>query len=151
MLGSRQAQDATHHLGVHLVMSVAIAIPIPGLRSLARFFWTLTFWVKAEASRFRRRRAGSGPRPTNIHSPLVMVLALIPGVGAVAYLAARPLRRKLLVRLMLDQVAWKLPFRLYTRLHLGRWLSPPREMAWLRPASTAPAGRAAEAIGLAAD
>ena len=36
----------------------------------------------------------------------------------------RPLRRKLLVRLMLDQIAWKLPFKLYSRIHLGRWLAP---------------------------
>ena len=34
------------------------------------------------------------------------------------------LRKKLLVRLLLDQVAWRLPFRLYERAHLGRWLAP---------------------------
>ncbi|MEE9284480.1 MAG: phosphatase PAP2 family protein [Dehalococcoidia bacterium] len=44
--------------------------------------------------------------------------------GAVAYLASRPLRHKLLVRLMIDQTAWSLPFGLYRRLHLYRWLAP---------------------------
>mgnify|MGYP000619120947 CR=1 FL=1 len=31
----------------------------------------------------------------------------------------------LLARLMLDQVAWKLPFKLYRRTHIGRLLAPP--------------------------
>jgi len=59
-----------------------------------------------------------------IHSPLVMVLALVPLLGGVAYMASRPLRRKALIRLMLDQIAIKLPFRLYTRLNLDKRLAP---------------------------
>jgi len=35
------------------------------------------------------------------------------------------MRSKVLVRLMLDQTAWKLPFDLYRRTHIGRWLAPP--------------------------
>lgn len=54
---------------------------------------------------------------------MVMVLSLLPVFGAVAYLAARPLRNKLLMRLMLDQIAWKLPFKLYERMRLARWLA----------------------------
>ncbi len=53
-----------------------------------------------------------------------MVLALIPLVGGIAYMASRPLRRKALIRLMLDQIAIKLPFRLYTRLKLDKRLAP---------------------------
>ena len=67
----------------------------------------------------------SAPPAPNIHTPLVMVLALVPGLGSVVYLASRPLRHKLLVRLLLDQIAWKLPFGLYTRMHLDRILPPP--------------------------
>ena len=63
-------------------------------------------------------------RPSNIHTPLVMGLALVPAFGGAAYLASPPLRSKLLARLMFDQIAWKLPFRIYTRLRLGRWLAP---------------------------
>ena len=109
-----------------MVLSVAIAIPIPGLRSAARFLWTLFFWFKFQLQRLFRRSKSAGPRLENIHNPLVMFIALIPGFGAVAYLGARPLRQKLLIRLMLDQVAVKLPFRFYTRLRLNQLLAPSR-------------------------
>ena len=124
-LASGEAQNATRHMGAHMVLSVAIAIPIPGARSLARFLWTLAFWAKAQVTRIRHYGSESAAQASNIHTPLVMVLALVPGLGGVAYLASRPLRHKLLVRLVLDQIAWKLPFRLYTRTHLDRILPPP--------------------------
>ena len=38
-LSSRDAQSALHHMGAHLVLSL-IAVPIPGVRSAARFGWT---------------------------------------------------------------------------------------------------------------
>ena len=123
-LASGELQDPIHHLGVHVILSTVLMVPIPGLRSLARFGWTLTFWTKSRWRRLRRSDSDLGVKASNIHTPLVMVLALIPGFGAVAYLASRPLRRKLLVRLMADQIALKLPFRLYERLHLGRRLAP---------------------------
>ncbi len=44
-LSSGQLQYPLHHLGVHLVLSVVVMFPIPGLRSAARFVWTLAFWV----------------------------------------------------------------------------------------------------------
>ncbi len=110
-------------MGAHLVLSM-VAVPIPGVRSVARFGWTLTFWFKTQLRRFRRSKATAAA--TNVHSPLVMVLALVPLLGGVAYLAARPLRRKLLIRLMLDQVAVKLPFKFYTRLRVNRLLAPSR-------------------------
>ena len=124
-LASEASRAATKHLGVHLVMSVAIALPIPGMRSLARFLWTLVFWSKAQLARFGRKPGGGAGRLPNVHTPLVMVLALLPLIGGVAYLASAPIRSKILVRLMLDQAAWKLPFHLYRRTHIGRWLAPP--------------------------
>ena len=123
-LASGEAQIATRHMGAHLVLSVVIALPVPGARSLARFLWTLTFWAKFQISRFRHRGTDSVARTSNIHTPLVMVLALVPGLGGVAYLAARPLRNKLLARLLLDQIALKLPFRLHARMRLSRILAP---------------------------
>ena len=124
-LASEASKVATKHLGVHLVMSVAIALPIPGMRSLARFLWTLVFWFKFQFGRFGRKRDTGPDGPPNVHTPLVMVLALIPLIGGVAYLASAPMRSKIIVRLMLDQAAWKLPFHLYRRTHIGRWLAPP--------------------------
>ena len=123
-ISSGEARDVIHHLGAHLVLSVAIAIPVPGMRSLARFAWTVGFWFKAQRGRFRRGASEPAQRVSNIHTPLVMVLALVPRLGAVAYLAAPPLRQKIMVQLMLDQVARKLPLRLYERVNLGRWLAP---------------------------
>ncbi len=106
-----------------MILSVAIAIPIPGLRSAARFGWTLLFWIKAQVDRLLRPAAAKGR--VNVHSPLVMVIALLPAFGAVAYLAARPLRRGRLVRVIFDQAALKLPFKLYGRLRFDRWLGAP--------------------------
>ncbi len=93
---------------------------------MARFGWTLSFWVKIQLGRLRRGAPKAAGKVTNIHSPLVMVLALVPLLGGIAYMAARPLRRKLLIRLMLDQVAIKLPLKFYTRLRLNRLLAPSR-------------------------
>ena len=124
-LASGEVQDALHHMGAHMVLSIAIAIPIPGLRSLARAGWTVAFWAKVQLARLRR---GSSSRPElsgNIHTPLVMLIALIPALGGVAYLASKPLRRKILVRLILDQTGQKLPFNVYTRMRLARLLPPP--------------------------
>ena len=79
-------------------------------------------------ARFDHSGKTATPAGPNIHTPVVMLLSVIPGFGAVAYLASRPLRHKLLVRLLLDQVAWKL-LRLYARMRLGRLLAPP----WQEP------------------
>ena len=105
-MASGDVQTATRHLGAHLVLSVAVAVPVPGMRSLVRFLWTLAYWAKAQRERFRRNGKAAIDGIPNVHTPLVMVLALLPGFGAVAYLASRPLRNKLLIRLILDQAAW---------------------------------------------
>ena len=138
-LASGAARYATRHLGVHLVLSVAIAIPIPGMRSAARFLWTFTFWVKARLRRLWRKRGIDAGPDYNVHTPLVMGLALVPAFGGAAYLASPPFRSKLLARLMLDQVAWKLPFNLYHRTGIGRWLAPASQTAALQTRSTVPA------------
>ena len=119
-----EAKIATRHLGAHLVLSVAIAIPVPGARSAARALWTMAFWAKSNIWRLRGPSARPTSNGSDIHTPLVMALALLPGFGSVAYLASRPLRDKLLIRLVLDQLAWKLPFGLYQRARIGRWLAP---------------------------
>ena len=106
-------------------MSVAIIVPIPGIRSLARFLWTFAFWTKTQFRRLLRRRVAEADRVPNIHTPVVMGLAIVPALGGVSYLASAPLRNKLLARLMLDQTAWKMAFKLYRRTHIGRWLAPP--------------------------
>ena len=138
-LSSKAARYATRHLGIHLVMSVAIAIPIPGMRSAARFLWTFSFWLKARLRRLGRKRVVDAEQVPNIHTPLVMGLALVPALGGAAYLASPPLRSKLLARLMFDQVAWKLPFKLYRRTGIGRWLAPASKTDDLQDRSPVPA------------
>ena len=69
-LASEPAREETKHLGVHLVMSVAIALPVPGMRSLARFLWTLVFWSKAQIVRFGRKPEGGAGRLPNVHTPV---------------------------------------------------------------------------------
>ena len=123
-VSSEDAKSAVHHMGVHMVLSVAIAVPIPGLRSLARFLWTAVFWVKTEATRLRRRASKTTEKVSNIHSPFVMGIALVPAIGAVSYLASPPLRKRSVARLLLDQAASKMPFKLYTRLGMNRLLAP---------------------------
>ncbi len=120
VIDSGEARDGLRHLGAHVILSLAIVVPIPGLRSAARARWTAANSIVYWLARLRRRATGR----TNIHSPLVMVVSLLPAVGAIAYLTSRPLREKPLGRVMVDQVAWRLPLRLYKRLNLERWLTP---------------------------
>ena len=107
-------------------MALSVPVPIPGLQNLARLAWTVACWVRIQVRRFRDRAAGTGQGLHNIHSPLVMVLSLVPVLGSFAYLTAHPIRSRLLMRLVLDQIAWKLPFGLYRHMRLGRWLAPVR-------------------------
>jgi hypothetical protein len=81
-----EAETLLKHMGAHLVLSVAIAIPIPGLRSAARFLWTLGFRLKALAGRVRGRITKEEYQVArSIHSVPVMVVALVPALGAMAY------------------------------------------------------------------
>ncbi len=63
--------------------------------------------------------------PIPAHTPLVAVIVLVPLFGAATYLLAKPLRKRVLIRLVVDQLATVLPFRAYQRFHLQRWLAPP--------------------------
>ena len=130
-LSSGTARYATRRPGAHLVLSVAIAVPAPGVWNAARFLWTFSFWLRVQIRRLLRKNAADADGMSNIHKPLVMFLSLLPGLGGVVYLASSPLRSKLLDRLMLDQVAWKLPFKLYRRTHIGRLLAPPVNLVLL--------------------
>jgi len=53
-----------------------------------------------------------------------MIISLIPGVGAVAYVASGTMIKNGLARVLLDQGMHKLPFGLYSKLRLERILAP---------------------------
>ena len=78
-----------------------------------------------------------------LHNPLVIVLSIIPGFGGFAYLTAGPLRRMTLIRLMIDRIGRKIPFRLYSRSRIDRLVAPsPHKFtgnAPVEPGTTTPA------------
>ena len=81
------------------------------------------FWLKGT---FLFVKTGSRVclRFIRVHNPVVVLTSIIPGFGAFAYLASRPLRRVVLIRLILDQSGRKVPFKLYSRLGIQRLVAP---------------------------
>ena len=60
----------------------------------------------------------------DVHNPVVLLWASLPGVGAIAYMFSRPLFKFVLVRLLLDHAVYKMPLQVHRRIGAGRWLSP---------------------------
>ena len=126
MIASSETQHVVGHLGAHLILSIAIVVPIPGLRSVARFAWTATFRLKALYDLARGSITREEYRVArSLHTVPVMLIALIPGFGAISYVASDTMVRTGLGRMLLDQTAHKLPFGLYRRLGLERVTAPP--------------------------
>ena len=134
-----------------MVLCVVIAIPIPGLRSAARFAWTLAFRLKALYALARGRITREEYRVArSIHSVPVMLIALLPAFGAIAYGASETMVKKGLGRLLVDQAAYKMPFGLYRRLGLARFTAP--RLAQLAASGSgkgsSPGGAVLEAVAL---
>ena len=133
-LHSDAMRGAVRHLGIAVAISVPLRFPFG---SLARFGLVIYFRYRAtrlywsgeiDADAYRQAR--------DTHTGLVALVALIPGLGAGAYLLSPAMRRSgNLIPLAVDQSLYRLPFGLYARLHLRRLT------AWRRGVSdTAPAG-----------
>jgi hypothetical protein len=108
------------HFAVHLGTGFLLRFP---LGSIARASYTAVHLLRAIWKSVRREvDRDEWRKAVGIHSPLVVLLAAIPGFGAFAYLASRPVRSEhLLLRVGLDSVMLKLPWRLYQRSGL-RWI-----------------------------
>ena len=148
-LATSEAKSLLKHVGAHMVLSVAIAIPIPELRSVARFGWTLAFRLKALYARMRGRTTREEYRVArSIHSVPVMLIALVPVFGAIAYIASDTMTKKGIGRLMIDQAAYKMPFGLYRRLGMARITAPrlPQQAARRTADSACPQETFAEAV-----
>jgi hypothetical protein len=129
-LSSSACKTLLKHLGAHIFLTMAIAIPIPGLRSLARCAWTLTFRLASLIDFARGRITREEYRVArSIHSVPVMLLALVPAVGALAYGASDIMLKQGLGRMLIDHAAQKMPLRLYSRFHLARLIVPNRDNA----------------------
>ena len=144
-LGTSEMTQVMKHLGAHMVLSVAIVIPIPGLRSLARFGWTLSFRLKGLFGLAAGRVTKEEYRAVrSIHTVPVMFLALVPAVGAIAYAVSDPMLNGP-GRMLVDESASRLPFKLSQRLGLARFTAPRRQKAKVDlPTRAVPAGREAE-------
>ena len=147
-LGTSEMSAVVKHLGAHMVLSVAIVIPIPGLRSLARFGWTLSFRLKGLFGLVTGGMTKEEYRAVrSIHTVPVMLLALVPAIGAIAYAVSDPMLNGP-GRLLVDESASRLPFKLYRRLGLARFTAPRRQKATgtevALPTRTIPAGQEVE-------
>jgi membrane-associated phospholipid phosphatase len=124
-LATNESRDVMMHMGAHLCLSVAIAVPIPGVRSLARFAWTAGFRLRAIYRRVRGRISQEEYQvEKSIHSIPVMLLSLIPGLGAISYVAGGTMLRSGLARILVDQSLCKLPFGMYRRLNMALIMTP---------------------------
>jgi hypothetical protein len=117
---SQQFAAVMPHFAVHLGSSALLRFP---LGTIVRASYTGFHMAKAalDYSRGRIDRSERQKR-MGIHSPLVLLISAIPGFGAFAYLASRPVRSDhLLLRIGLDAMLQKIPARLYERSRM-RWL-----------------------------
>ena len=115
------------HLGAHVALSVALRFPFG---SVARFLWVVYFRVSALYAFVRGRLTREQyAEARSIHSVPVMLISLIPGFGTIAYMASGTVRSTGLSRLLIDQMAAKMPFRLYRRLNLSKVTAPARSVA----------------------
>jgi hypothetical protein len=112
-------QAVLPHLGAHLGISVFLRFPFG---SITRVTWTAGSLLTATGQRLLGRIDRETWRTaTVVHSPLVIVLAALPSVGAFAYLASRPVRRnRLLLRVTADAALQHLPWHVYRRSRLDR-------------------------------
>ena len=131
---SDEVQRLMKNLGAHLVLSLLLRFP---LGSIGRFGWTVVMRQRARRAYLREEISAeeyAGAR--SIHSVPVMLLSLIPLLVAGAYLASGTLRRSGLTPLLIDQLAYHLPFSLYRRLHLAG-LAAPKPAERMTPAPVA--------------
>ena len=126
---SLRTDEARYDLRFFGTLVAASFIPgPPGTRSFIRFAIVLTARSKAERA-FGRGQIGAEEyqRAMRLHTIPVALFALIPALGAVAYLLAPSMRSSapVLGALAVDRAGHKVPFRLYYRLRgdrLTTWL-----------------------------
>jgi hypothetical protein len=128
-------QTMLPYLGAHILLGVPLRFP---LGSIVRPLLVLG----ALAAAGWRRATGKDDQAAwavarDLHAPLVMVLAAVPGAGSFAYLAAKPVRaNRLLLRALADAALRRLPFRAYERSGLRRLVArPPAAGARASPAA----------------
>jgi hypothetical protein len=113
-LNAPEVEAGMLNLGAHFAISLPLRFPFG---AAARFFYTLGLRLRAEANALLRR--GSARDARRMHTFLVMLVSLLPGFGRLGYFFSPALREeRLLLVIPLDQASRKLPFQVYSRLHL---------------------------------
>lgn len=116
---SPEVQTVIPHFGVHLLIGVALRFPIGSITRVS--YTTGNLLIACLRLATRRISHDEWRLAAGTHSPLVILIAAMPGIGTFSYLAARPVRSNhLLVRLVFDSAGEKLPFHVYRRLGLKR-------------------------------
>jgi len=98
-------------------MSIPLRFPAG---SAARVLWATAFRLRVEVRAVLKRDPPEQTRTSRgIHSLPVILVSAIPGLGAAAYVFAKPLRQnRVVLSAALDQAFRLLPFGLYGRFHL---------------------------------
>jgi hypothetical protein len=92
----------------------------PGVQAVLPHFGVLLLFAARRTDRHAFRRS------LGIHSPLVVVIAALPGFGTFAYLASGPvLRNHRIWRVAVDTVGEKLPLQVYRRTGARRIIAGP--------------------------
>ena len=117
-------QQMLPYLGAHILISIPLRFP---LGSMVRPLMVLGALGVSTLRYLRREIDGEAWRQAwSIHSPLVVALSAVPGVGSFAYLAAQPVRaNRLLLRTVADAALQKIPRDLYERTGLRRRIARP--------------------------
>ena len=117
-------QQMLPYLGVHILISIPLRFP---LGSIVRPLLVLGALAVSTVRYLRREIDGEAWRQAwSIHSPLVVALSALPGVGSFAYLAAKPVRaNRLLLRTVADAALQKAPRDLYARTGLRARIARP--------------------------
>ena len=116
------------HFSVHFAISLPLRFPFG---ALSRFFYTLALRLWAEFTGLIKFKRPSEAR--RLHTLPVMLFALLPGLGRLAYFLSPVLaHQRLFLVIPSDQLARKLPFQLYSRFHLAAlflfWAAPKDEI-----------------------
>lgn len=108
------------HFGVHLAIGVVLRFPFGSIVRVSYVLLNLLVGLVLFLTRRIDRQTWRQRR--DIHSPLVLLMSGMPGIGTFAYLVSKPVRSNhLLLRVCIDSVLLKLPFHTYERSGL-RWL-----------------------------
>jgi membrane-associated phospholipid phosphatase len=117
-------QQVIPYFGAHILLSIPLRFPFG---SIIRPFIVLGALL-VETARWARGRITREEwnRARTIHSPLVMLVAAMPGIGSLAYLASKPVRsNRLMMRVLADAALAKVPWSLYERSKLRRLVTRP--------------------------